>query len=170
MITTSETNSRFTIRDFPFFRLLGAGACLVLSLPIGIVLIIQLPFPPPARSFPLIGAVIVSFCCGAGLLVTGRFRITTIDRSVQTISVSIRGLFGSEYRTYKFSDLAKSFGGLRVNTDYRTRKWSEYKVYGIQLPLVSGDEVDLTDYAWFQLNGCKSAVERAGQYINDSVQ
>jgi len=172
MITTSETKSVFTIRDFPLFRLLGAAACFISSLPLGILMIVKLPFPPPAKYYGLIAIVLYFFCLSIWLVATAKVITTKVDRSVQTISVATRSLFTSSFKSYNFSEVAKSFGGLRVNTDYRQkrsgRNRTEYKVYAIQLPLATGDDLDLSGYAWFHLNGCKLAVERANQYINGS--
>ena len=173
MITTSEKNSVFIIRDFPLFRLLRAAALIVISIPPGIFMIVKLPFPPPPKSYLPIAFIIYIFCWGIWQVATAKVITTKFDRVVQTISVATGGLFRSAYKSYNFAEVAKSFGGLRVNTDYRIRNRGggrrEYKVYAIQLPLATGDDVDLCEYAWFHLNACRLAVERANQYINGSV-
>jgi hypothetical protein len=173
LITTSETSSTFTIRDIPLGRLGLAAVAFVLSVPLGIFLIVKLPFPPPSKSLPLVLVDLYGFGYGIVCLFMAKYRVTTIDRNIGTIALSIRGLLGFKYLTFRFSEVAKSFGGLRVNTDYRVRQYTrgvrEYKVYGVQLPLASGDDLDLTGYAWFQRNGCNMAVERANKYINNTI-
>jgi len=118
------------------------------------------------KYYTLIIWLVFGFGVTVWAFVKAKVRTTTIDRNVGIVAVHSLGILGSRYKTYRFAEVAKSFGGLRINTDFRRRTWLtnsplEYKVYGIQLPLASGDEVDLSGYASFQLNGCKVAVEKA---------
>lgn len=165
MFLTDESHGKLRIRDFAFIRIAALLFLLGLALVIGIPLVVTLPFPPPTRSYMVIFAVFLFLVLALWMLVTIKLRTTIIDRNLQIVSVMITRIWGSKYTQYRFSELSVSHGGIRVNTDYRRRKRTEYKVYGIQLQLASGDSIDLTEYSAIQLPGCESAVEKASKLI-----
>ncbi len=168
MTLTSTTPNGIRMRDLPVAYLLGAIGLFAFSLPVGLLLVIELPFPPPTKTYALIVVVVCAFCYGIWLLVAAKIRTTLIDKNLKTVAVSTLGVFGSRYRLYRFEELAKAFGPLRVNTDYRRRNGArshEYKVYGVQLALASGDTIDLTGYAWFYFKGYTETVEQANKLI-----
>lgn len=165
MFLTDESYGRLRIRDFALIKIATFLFFLGLALIIGIPVVITTPFPPPTRSYMVIFAVFLLLGLAIWMLVTIKLRTTIIDRNLQIVSVMITRIWGSKYEQYRFSELSASHGGIRVNTDYRIRRRSEYKVYGIQLQLASGESIDLTEYSAVQLMGCESAVEKASKLI-----
>lgn len=168
MTLTSTTPNGMRMRDLPVAYLLGSIGLFAFSLPIGLLLVIKLPFPPPAGAYEVIILVAFAFCYGIWLLVAAKIRTTLIDKHLKTVAFSTLGVFGSRYRLYRFDELANGFGPLRVNRDYRRRFGNsllEFKVYGVQLALASGDTIDLTSYAWFYLKGYTETVEQVNKLI-----
>ncbi len=133
-------------------------------------MIMDLAFPLPRRAYPMIFITVFAFVAGILNLFWAKFRTTVIDRNLQMISFTVRRVFGTKHCTYRFGEIAKSFGGLRVNTDYRSSpnpgSSREYKVYGIKLPLANGEDPDLTEYSNLQLRSCERVVAEANKYIN----
>ena len=167
MFLTDESYGKLRIRDFALIKIAAFLFFLGLALILGIPMVLTLPFPPPTRSYMLIFAVFLFLAFALWMLVTIKLRTTTIDRTLHVVSVTITRIWGSKYTQYRFSELSASHGGIRVNTDYRKSRSgsSEYKVYGLQLQLASGESIDLTEYSAIQLSGCEAAAGKASKLI-----